>query len=227
MHRHRRSIARLAILVALPLAFLCASCGARSRHTSDAGGRVAVAPARLSPFQAAVEGDLDRQVAAKIVYRDGYFQGGDPPANIGVCTDVVIRSYRAAGIDLQRLVARDIAHNPAAYGIARPDPNIDHRRCRNLAVFFRRHAIALPTNGPNADWEPADIVFWDTSGNHGIPDHVGVIADHLDSVGVPTVIHHWPGQFVAEQDWLYKLPVVYHFRWRAGSSHGQRTSITQ
>jgi len=32
------------------------------------------------------------------------YPGGDVAKNIGVCTDVVIRSYRALGVDLQVLV---------------------------------------------------------------------------------------------------------------------------
>ena len=185
----------------------------------------AVPSERLSPFQRAVVGDLDRQVASNIWYQDRYYQGGDPPPHIGVCTDVVIRSFRAGGVDLRRLVASDIRGDGLAYGIARPDPNIDHRRVRNLAIFFKRHARTLPTSGPHADWQPGDIVVWNTHGD-GVPDHIGVISDHLDSSGVPTVVHHWPGQMVAEMDWLYKLPILYHFRWRAEPAQNRSRRIT-
>ena len=175
------------------------------------------APAKLSAFQTSVLADLDRQCASSIVYQDGYFSGGEPPPKIGVCTDVVIRSYRAAGIDLQSEVAKDIRDNPKAYHIKKPDPNIDHRRCRNLTIFFQRHALTLPASGPNADWEPGDIVFWDTAGD-GRVDHVGVIANHLDADGNPTVTHHWPGQVVSEMDWLYRLPTLSHYRWRVNDA---------
>jgi uncharacterized protein YijF (DUF1287 family) len=70
----------------------------------------------------------------------------------GVCTDVVIRAYRnGLGIDLQKLVhedmARDFAAYPKAWGLAKPDPNIDHRRVPNLQTFFRRRGTerTLPT----------------------------------------------------------------------------------
>ncbi|BDI32554.1 hypothetical protein CCAX7_46050 [Capsulimonas corticalis] len=168
---------------------------------------------KLTPFQKSVLSDLNRQCASGIIYQDGYFSGGEPPPKIGVCTDVVIRSYRAAGVDLQTAVAADIAAAPEAYHIARPDPNIDHRRCRNLTIFFRRHARTLPASGPNADWEPGDIVFWDTFGD-GQAHHVGVIANHLGASGAPTVTHHWPGQIVSEMDWLYRLHPISHYRWR-------------
>jgi len=184
----------------------------REFHPQLAAMAPVVMPEWLRPFQKAVISDLNRQVAANIIYQDGYFSGGDPPPNIGVCTDVVIRSYRAAGVDLHRMVSKDIAANPDAYHIDRPDPNIDHRRCRNLAVYFRRKAIRLPTSGAKADWEPGDIVLWDTSGG-GKPDHIGVIGNRRDAQGVQTVIHHWPGHVVAETEWPSTLAVVYHFRW--------------
>lgn len=172
-----------------------------------------VAPDRLTPFQHAVVTDLDRQVAANIRYQDGYFTGGDPPPDIGVCTDVVVRSYRAAGIDIHGLVARDIRRHPRGYNIAKPDPNIDYRRCRNLAVFFKKYATSLPTKGKNADWEPADLIIFDVSGN-GYPNHIAVVANGLDQTGAPTIVHHWPGNPVAQTAWPTMLPILYHFRWK-------------
>src|SRR4029453_18604001 len=41
-------------------------------------------------------------------YRRIAYPGGDVPADIGVCTDVVIRAYRVLGIDLQVLVHEDM-----------------------------------------------------------------------------------------------------------------------
>src|SRR5262252_7994810 len=43
------------------------------------------------------------------------YPGGDVPAGTGVCTDEVIRSYRALGIDLQKDVHEDMAANFSAY----------------------------------------------------------------------------------------------------------------
>src|SRR5690348_3737244 len=68
------------------------------------------------------------------------YPGGDVPPETGVCTDEVIRSYRAVGVDLQLEVHKDIAANFAAYPIRsiwrreQPDTNIDHRRVPNLMV---------------------------------------------------------------------------------------------
>jgi hypothetical protein len=71
-------------------------------------------------------------------YDPGYvriaYPGGDVPAETGVCTDEVIRSYRAVGIDLQKEVHEDMAANfsayPSKWGRQSPDSNIDHRRVR-------------------------------------------------------------------------------------------------
>jgi len=83
----------------------------------------------------------------KVRYDPAYvvldYPGGDVPADTGVCTDVVIRSYRALGIDLQPLVHEDMKDSFSAYpklwGLKRPDKNIDHRRVPNLETFFKRH----------------------------------------------------------------------------------------
>lgn len=167
----------------------------------------------LTAFQSAVLASLRQQVAANIRYQDGYYQGGEPPKEIGVCTDVVIRSFRTAGVDLKKQVGEDIRANHSSYHISRPDPNIDQRRCRNLVIYFRRKTTSLP---PDSSWQPGDVVFWDTRGGHTVPDHVGMIADGLDRAGNPTIVHHWPGCPVAETDGLYRFTVVGHFRWQIG-----------
>src|SRR6478672_8574311 len=43
------------------------------------------------------------------------YPGGDVPADTGVCTDEVVRAYRAVGIDLQKEVHEDMAANFRAY----------------------------------------------------------------------------------------------------------------
>ena len=167
---------------------------------------------KLSRFQVAELAELEREVRLGIRYQDGYYVGGDPPEEIGVCTDVVIRSFRAAGVDLRAEVADDIRAHRNQYGVDRLDPNIDHRRCRNLAIFFKSRARSLPVSRTSADWQPGDVVFWDTRGDGRI-DHVGIVASGRDSSGNPTVIHHWPGMQVSEMDGLFRFTVKGHFRW--------------
>lgn len=164
---------------------------------------------RMTPVQRAITTELERQIGAGIVYRGGYYDGGDPPPGIGVCTDVVVRAFRAAGIDLRRRVADDIRSAPDAYGLRRPDPGIDHRRCRNLIAYFRRRARELPTD---AEWEPGDVVFWRTRSG-GPVDHVGMIGPRRDGAGSPYVVHHWPHAPVTETADLHSWTIVGHFRW--------------
>ena len=88
-------------------------------------------------------------------YRKIDYPMGDVPENIGVCTDVVVRSYRKLGLDLQQLVHEDMKANFAQYpknwGLKRPDTNIDHRRVPNLERFFERHGQTLAiTDDPRA-----------------------------------------------------------------------------
>jgi len=50
-----------------------------------------------------------------VTYDPSYFSigypNGDVPSDKGVCTDVVIRAYRKIGIDLQKLVNKDMKAN--------------------------------------------------------------------------------------------------------------------
>src|SRR5579863_7635544 len=108
------------------------------------------------------------------------YPGGDVPADTGVCTDVVIRAYRAVGVDLQKEVHEDMLQNFGAYPRERrrlstsPDSNIDHRRVPNLRVFFGRKGESLPITSRSEDYLPGDLVTWDLGG--GIP-HIGILVD--------------------------------------------------
>jgi uncharacterized protein YijF (DUF1287 family) len=88
------------------------------------------------------------------------YPDGDVPADTGVCTDEVIRAYRALGIDLQKEVHEDMLRNfsayphPAAWTLQRPDPNIDHRRVPNLMVFFSRKGETLAISSRPEDYAP-------------------------------------------------------------------------
>src|SRR5215510_11945310 len=80
-------------------------------------------------------------------YRRIPYPMGDVPADTGVCTDVVIRAYRAVGVDLQQRVHEDMQAAfrayPRLWGMRGPDSNIDHRRVPNLQTFFRRRGAGL------------------------------------------------------------------------------------
>ncbi len=91
------------------------------------------------------------------------YPGGDVPAETGVCTDEIIRVYRAVGIDLQKEVHEDMEQNFSTYPrtwrwLSRhPDANIDHRRVPNLMVFFSRKGETLAITQSAEDYAPGDL----------------------------------------------------------------------
>ena len=108
----------------------------------------------------------------EVIYDPGYYNiaypNGDVPADRGVCSDVVIRAYRAMNIDLQQEVHEDMLANfelyPQIWGLKRPDANIDHRRVPNLMKYFKRYGREKPITDIAADYLPGDIVCWNLGG---------------------------------------------------------------
>jgi len=148
------------------------------------------------------------------------YPGGDVPAHIGVCTDVVIRSLRAAyAFDLQKTVHEDMKANfglyPTTWGHRRTDKNIDHRRVPNLEVYFTRAGYDLPRTRNAKDYAPGDIVSWRLDGNQGgsgLP-HIGIVSDRLSAAGTPLIIHNIGGG-PEESDMLFNHRITGHFRYR-------------
>ncbi|WP_417218045.1 DUF1287 domain-containing protein [Alcanivorax sp.] len=156
----------------------------------------------------------------QVSYNGAYFRldypNGDVPANIGVCTDVIIRAYRAVGTDLQVKVHEDMAANFAAYpsrriwGLGATDRNIDHRRVPNLQAFFRRHGEALPISQAPADYAPGDMVTWMLPGN--LP-HIGIVTDRTSEGSDNPLIVHNIGAGPVLEDMLFDYPVTGHYRY--------------
>jgi len=105
------------------------------------------------------------QVGVTLFYDPSYqritYPMGDVPLERGVCSDVVIRAFRAIGIDLQQELHQDMRRHFAAYpkswGLSAPDPNIDHRRVPNLATWFERQGYALAVTQDAASYQPGDM----------------------------------------------------------------------
>lgn len=165
------------------------------------------------------------EAAAAPKYLEEYhilkYPGGDVPANTGVCTDLVVRALRRAGIDLQRDVHLDMTENRSAYPKIwerkSPDRNIDHRRCPNLAVWFSRHAQTLSTSlepeGRRSVWQPGDIVFFVRTGATN-PWHVAIVSDSTAPDGMPMLIDSFPPA-TRETHRLDEFgPIYKHFRMR-------------
>ncbi|MBT3056811.1 MAG: DUF1287 domain-containing protein [Candidatus Thiodiazotropha sp. (ex Codakia orbicularis)] len=144
------------------------------------------------------------------------YPNGDIPNNIGVCTDVLIRSYRALGIDLQQLVHEDMASHFDLYpsqriwGLTHTDKNIDHRRVPNLQRFFTRQGKSLPVTHNGRDYKPGEIVTWMLPGN--LP-HIGIVGDKVDQrTGSPLIIHNI-GSGPKLEDMLFDYPITGHYRY--------------
>jgi uncharacterized protein len=140
------------------------------------------------------------------------YPGGDVPEGTGVCTDEVIRSYRAIGIDLQKEVHEDMLRNFDLYRHKwqrHPDTNIDHRRVPNLMVFFSRKGERLPTSTRSEDYSPGDIVAWDLGG--GVT-HIGIVVDHRGPSRHYMVVHNI-GRGPQMEDVLFDWKVIGHYRY--------------
>jgi len=138
------------------------------------------------------------------------YPGGDPGWNRSTGVDVIVRAFRHLDADLQKLIHEEILAAPEPYGVSEPDPNIDHRRIRNLAVFLNRRSQTLGTSA-EADWQPGDLVLWARGGK--APNHVGIVSDLKSTTGRPLVIHHLENQLPREEDVLDAWPIFAHHRW--------------
>ena len=146
-------------------------------------------------------------------YRVIDYPMGDVPNHIGVCTDVVIRSYRSIGIDLQQLVHEDMklsfSSYPQLWGLSKPDKNIDHRRVPNLRTFFSRKGAVLDVTDNPENYQPGDIVTWLFPNN--LP-HIGIVtANKVSGTKRRTIIHN-AGGGTKEEDFLFSYPITGHYR---------------
>ena len=160
-----------------------------------------------------------------IHYDPSYFKieysNGDVPKNKGVCTDVIIRSYRKLGVDLQKEVHEDMLQNFTAYpnlkkwGMTKTDTNIDHRRVPNLEIFFERKGIKLPvTKNPN-DYKTGEIVTWMI--NDKLP-HIGIVTHKKSHDGKRNLIVHNVGNGQVLEDCLFAYKIVGHFKYEGTSN---------
>jgi uncharacterized protein YijF (DUF1287 family) len=144
------------------------------------------------------------------------YPGGDVPADIGVCTDEVIRAYRAVGVDLQKEVHEDMKRNFSAYPqvgrhrATRPDANIDHRRVPILMVFFSRQGEVLRITDRAEDYAPGDLVTWDLGGD---VTHIGMVVDRKSVASGRFMIVHNIGQGSRMEDVFFNWKIIGHYRY--------------
>ena len=140
------------------------------------------------------------------------YPNGDVPANTGVCTDVIIRTYRKLNIDLQKEVHEDMKANfsiyPKNWGATSTDTNIDHRRVPNLETFFKRKGKELPISQNPDDYKTGALVTWMI--NDKMP-HIGIVTNKLSKDGKRRLIVHNVGNGQVLEDCLFKYPITGHF----------------
>jgi uncharacterized protein YijF (DUF1287 family) len=212
MRRHRTIPLVSLLLVILSVTLLLSGCGPYSASRFG----LETVYSTVDYNQNGVDDYTDILLGARIdaenrpTYDGSYFDGGYPPDNIGVCTDVVWRAFKNAGYSLRDMVDRDIMNRPEAYpAIKKRDNNIDFRRVRNLRVFFDTYAVSLTTDiDAIAEWQPGDIVIF------GDNQHIGIVSDKRNFRGQPYILHNG-GQKKREENYLPKGKVTAHYRFDA------------
>ena len=189
-------------LTALP-AMALTGCAERKVATEGAAARLLAA--------------AHKQTDAFVLYDSHYtriaYPEGDVPLSRGVCADVVIRAYRAIGIDLQQKVHEDMTANfglyPKRWGLKAPDPNIDHRRVPNLMIFFARFGQSLPVTQDATAYQPGDIV---TTLPGGKP-HIGIVSDMISPISGRLMVIQNCGFGTRQDDDLLSYPLTGHYRY--------------
>jgi uncharacterized protein len=143
------------------------------------------------------------------------YPNGDVPIEKGVCTDVVIRSMRNAGVDLQKEVHEDMAVNfkvyPQKWSLKKADSNIDHRRVPNLQTYFTRKGKSVPITDKSDDYKPGDIVAWDLDGK-GMT-HIGLVSNIYSETTKQFLIIHNIGGGTQLEDRVFEWKIIGHYRY--------------
>jgi uncharacterized protein YijF (DUF1287 family) len=142
------------------------------------------------------------------------YPNGDVPIDRGVCTDVIVRAFRAVDIDLQKLIHEDMKKHfsayPTTWGLKKPDANIDHRRVSNIARYLKQTGKKVPLSKNGRDYKPGDIVTWIIPGDL---DHIGLISSiPVDSTDRFKVIHNI-GNGAQLEDVLFEFKITGHYRY--------------
>lgn len=142
------------------------------------------------------------------------YPNGDVSSDTGVCSDVVVRAFRKAGIDLQKEVHEDMTRAWSAYprkwGARGADTNIDHRRVLNLTTYLGRQGKSLPISNDRADYLPGDVVAWELS--DGV-EHIGILTNLSSESDKHYLIVHNIGAGARVEDVLLAWKIIGHYRY--------------
>jgi uncharacterized protein YijF (DUF1287 family) len=142
------------------------------------------------------------------------YPNGDVPNDTGVCSDVIVRAFRKAGIDLQKEIHEDMmrawSEYPRKWGARGTDTNIDHRRVLNLTTWFDRQGKSLPITSDRADYLPGDVVAWELS--NGV-EHIGILTNLASEPDKHYLIAHNIGAGAKVEDVLLAWKIIGHYRY--------------
>jgi len=146
-------------------------------------------------------------------YQSIQYPNGDLPMERGVCTDVIVRAFRAGlGLDLQMLVHEDMKRDFKKYqhdsGSGLPDKSIDHRRVVNLRTYFDRRGWSIAVTNKADDYKPGDLVTCIVP--RDLP-HIMIVSDKKTISGRPLVIHNI-GAGTKEEDRLFEFKFTGQYR---------------
>ena len=160
------------------------------------------------------------QLSDFVIYNPKYvriaYPMGDVPALFGVCTDVIVRAYRALGVDLQALVQETRAGTG--------DRNIDHRRVEVVRRFLARHGQSLPISDFAESYLPGDIVTYHRPQNRTTTAHIAIVTDRIAPSGRPMIVHNrgWGPQL---EDALFVDRITGHYRFQGLATQTRSAAI--
>ncbi len=142
------------------------------------------------------------------------YPNGDVPIETGVCSDVIIRAFRKANVDLQKDVHEDMKGSfpayPTRWGLKSPDSNIDHRRVPNLETYFARKGKSQPITNRSEDFQPGDLVTWDMGTGQ---DHIGMVTNVWYKPSQRYLIVHNIGAGTRMEDVMFAWKITGHYRY--------------
>lgn len=196
---------------------------AQQSHASEMNAEEAIRDLRKGGEQASrLAAAALRRTLAEVKYDPAYYSisypGGDIPTGKGMSEDVVVRSYRQLGVDLQQLIHEDMIMNfrqyPQFWKMKGPDSNIDHRRVPNLQRFFSRHGEELKLSRLGNDYAFGDVVAWRLpfGENRQAASHIGIVVPGPGARREEKWVVHNIGAGPEWEDELFSYEIVGHYR---------------
>ena len=148
------------------------------------------------------------------IYVSKYYDGGYPPDDEGVCTDVIWRALKEAGYYLKDMMVYDITKDQkdgtGRYDIDIRDDNIDFRRVDNQEAFLKEYTESLTNDIYDIEsFMPGDIVVFDYGA------HIAIISNKRNENGIPYLIQNRSEeQEEKEEDRIEKtdMSITGHYR---------------